>query len=69
MSKPEKLADTLRAIVWAGDSACITGTPMVPLHKDTVADILAQLERVAQFESAAQFFYEQSQRIKEESDG
>ncbi len=38
------LADRLRQLVLAGDDACISGTPMVPIHKATLTSIVLALD-------------------------
>jgi hypothetical protein len=41
------LADRLRPLVLAGESACLNGTPMIPFHRGTVTAIYMHLERLA----------------------
>jgi hypothetical protein len=38
------IAGKLRELVNAGDDACLHGTPMIPLHRDTIRAILFHLE-------------------------
>jgi hypothetical protein len=45
---PSDLAE-LERLCAAGDRACIDGTPMIPLHKDTVRKLLS---RIAELEAA-----------------
>jgi hypothetical protein len=45
---PAELAE-LERLCAAGDRACIDGTPMIPLHKDTVRKLIA---RIAELERA-----------------
>lgn len=40
----EELISLLRPLVNAGDDACLNRTPMIPLHKHTVASALHYLE-------------------------
>lgn len=47
LESPGMLADRLRPLVLAGDSACIDGTPMVPVHKATLGTIWNVLENAA----------------------
>lgn len=44
------LADRLRPIVLGGESACLNGTPMIPLHRGTVSAIYQHLERLAEID-------------------
>ena len=38
------LRDRLRPIAQGGDSACLSGSPMIPLHRDTVAEIYCLID-------------------------
>jgi hypothetical protein len=41
------LIETLAPLVSGGAGSCLKGTPMIPLHRDTVASILAALDSIA----------------------
>jgi hypothetical protein len=47
LPSPRMLAKELRPLVLAGDSACIDGTPMVPIHRATLTTILLVLDGAA----------------------
>src|SRR5690348_5849961 len=42
-----ELRQLLAALVSGGNDSCLNGTPMIPLHKDTVRDLLGYLDELA----------------------
>jgi hypothetical protein len=42
----KELVELLSGLVSGGVDSCIKGTPMIPLHRDTVASILGILDRL-----------------------
>jgi hypothetical protein len=50
------LADRLRPIVLGGESSCLDGTPMIPLHRTTVSAIYQHLERMADLDGETTLF-------------
>lgn len=44
------LANRLRPIVLGGETACLDGAQMIPLHRATVTSIYMHLERLAEID-------------------